>query len=74
MKISTDKEYKGAVHKVYSLMNLGDNNISDADAQKIEAMAKAIEIYEDNVLKIMPLPVTVAFIVQDKIAATKEKR
>jgi transcriptional regulator with XRE-family HTH domain len=32
-------------------------------------MAKAIEYYEDYVLKIMPLPVTVASIVHDRIEA-----
>lgn len=68
MKILNNKDYKEAVHKVYSLMNKGDKNITDAEAAKIEVMAKAIEDYEDNVLKIMPLPVTVASIVQDKIA------
>jgi HTH-type transcriptional regulator/antitoxin HigA len=68
MKIATNKQYKEAVHRVYSLMNKGDNNITEADAHQIEIMAKAIEDYEDNVLKIMPLPVTVASIVQDKIA------
>ncbi len=67
MKIVNNKEYKEAVHKVYGLMNKGDENITDADARKIEIMAKAIEDYEDNVLKIMPLPITVASIVQDKI-------
>jgi len=68
MKILNNKDYKEAVHQVYSLMNKGDKNITDAEAAKIEVMAKAIEDYEDNVLKIMPLPVTVASMVQDKIA------
>ena len=67
MKISNNKDYKETVHKVYSLMNKGDKNITDAEAAKIEILAKAIEDYEDNVLKIMPLPVTVASIVQEKI-------
>jgi HTH-type transcriptional regulator/antitoxin HigA len=68
MKLSNNKQYKEAVHKIYNLMNKDDGNITDADAGEIEKMAKAIEDYEDNVLKIMPLPVTVASIVQDKIA------
>lgn len=67
MKILNNKDYKEAVHKVYSLMNKGDKNITDAEAAKIKVMASAIEEYEDNVLKIMPLPVTVASMVQDKI-------
>ncbi len=56
------------MHKVYSLMNKGDKNITDAEAEKIAEMAKAIEDYEDHALKIMPLPITVASIVQEKIA------
>jgi HTH-type transcriptional regulator / antitoxin HigA len=67
MKLSSNKQYKEAVHKIYGLMNKGDSNITDDEAREIEKMAKAIEDYEDNVLKIMPLPVTVASIVQDKI-------
>lgn len=68
MKTVTNKQYKEAVPKVYSLMNKGDKNITDEEAANIEEMAKAIEDYEDNVLKVMPLPVTVASTVQDKIA------
>jgi HTH-type transcriptional regulator/antitoxin HigA len=68
MKILNNKEYKEAVHLVYSLMSSGDKNITDDEAEKIKIMAKAIEEYEDNVLKIMPLPVTVVSMVQEKIA------
>ncbi|TDX00341.1 helix-turn-helix domain-containing protein [Dinghuibacter silviterrae] len=67
MEIKSNKAYKEAVHKVYSLMNKGDVHISEAEAAEIELLSKAIEYYEDHVLKIMPLPVTVATIVQDKI-------
>lgn len=48
-------------------MSKGEANITEAEAAEIEAMAKTIEDYEDTVLKIMPLPVTVASIVQEKI-------
>jgi HTH-type transcriptional regulator/antitoxin HigA len=44
----------------YSNQNKGDINITDAGAAKIEVIAKAIEVYEDDVLKIMPSPVTIA--------------
>lgn len=68
MKIKSNVEYKRALHKVYNLMNKGEENITDAEANQIEKLAKAIEDYEDHVLKIMPLPVTINSIVQDKIA------
>lgn len=67
MKIKSNKEYKEALHKVYNLMNKGEQNITDAEATQLEQMAKAVEYYEDHVLQIMPLPVTVATVVQDKI-------
>jgi antitoxin component HigA of HigAB toxin-antitoxin module len=67
LKIKSNKEYKEALHKVYQLMNKGEKNITSAEAAQIEAMAKVVEYYEDHVLKIMPLPVTIASIVHDKI-------
>lgn len=67
IKITTNKEYKEALHTVYNLMNKGEKNVTAAEARQIEQMAKVIEKYEDEVLKIMPLPVTVASIVQEKI-------
>lgn len=67
MKIKDNISYKKALHEVYSLMNKGEKNISSKDAAAIETMAKAIEYYEDHVLKIMPLPVTVTAVVQAKI-------
>lgn len=67
MKIKTNIEYKNALHKVYNLMNKGEANITDAQAKQAEKLAKAIEVYEDQVLKIMPLPVTINSVVQEKI-------
>lgn len=67
MKIASNKDYKNAVHKVYQLMSKGEANITNAEAATIEAMAKAIEQYEDAVLKVAPGLVTVATIVQEKI-------
>ncbi len=67
MKITNNKEYKKALHEVYALMNKGEKNITTRDATKIEELSKAIEYYEDHVLEIMPLPVTVNSIVQKKI-------
>jgi len=67
MKIRDNNHYKKAVHEVYVLMSKGEAKITHAEAKKIEQLAKAIEDYEDNVLKIMPLKVTVSSIVQEKI-------
>ena len=71
MKIENNKQYKQALHNVYALMNKGEKSISNKEAKKIEQLAKAIEDYEDNVLKIMPLPGTVSDIVQEKITELK---
>ncbi len=68
MTIKDNTSYKKALHEVYSLMNKGEKNITEADAAAIETLAKAIEYYEDHVLKIMPLPVTVTSVIQEKIA------
>lgn len=67
IKIPNNKAYKDAVHEVYRLMNKGDKHITDEEAATIESLAKAIEEYEDAVLSVMPLPVTIASVVQDKI-------
>lgn len=67
MKIKNNKEYKEALHKVYQLMNKGEDKITDDEAAQVERLAKAIEYYEDYDLKIMPLPVTVVSLVQDKV-------
>lgn len=67
MRIKNQKEYKRAVYKVYQLMDKGDA-MTNTEAKEAEAFAKAIEDYEDTVLKIMPLKVTVNSIVQDKIS------
>lgn len=42
MKIKTNIEYKNASHKVYNLMNNGEENITDAQAKQAEKLAKAI--------------------------------
>jgi antitoxin component HigA of HigAB toxin-antitoxin module len=67
MKIKNNKEYKEALHKIYQLMNKGEGNITDAEAEQVKQMANDIEYYEDHILKIMPLPVTVASIVREKV-------
>lgn len=58
MKISNNKEYREAVLTVFNIMNKGENNISNSEALEIRILSKAIENYEDNLPKTMPLPVT----------------
>ncbi len=47
-------------------MNKGEGNLTDAEAREIETTAKAIEYYEDYILKLMPMPVTINAVVQQK--------
>jgi len=68
MKITSNKQYKQALHELYGLMNKGSDGLTEADYKAVEQMGKEIERYEDEELKIMPLPVTISGIVQDKIA------
>jgi len=54
MKIKTPAEYKNALQKVYNTMNKGEKNITEAQTKKTQKLTKAIEDYEDNVLKVAP--------------------
>lgn len=45
----------------------GFNSLSTADADELCRLGLLAEQYEDNVLKLMPLPVTIKAIVQHKI-------
>jgi antitoxin component HigA of HigAB toxin-antitoxin module len=55
MEIKNDIEYETALSQVYKLMNKPEENITNEDLAVIDARAKAIEYYEDHVLKIMPI-------------------
>lgn len=66
MIISNNQQYKQAIGEVYVLMNKGEKNINDIEAKQIEDMAKAIEYYEDHILKLMPIRITVNTVVQQK--------
>lgn len=68
MMIENNLEYKDALKKAYDLMNKGDGNISEKEAKELETIAKAVEYYEDNILKLMPIPVTIIEVVQQKVA------
>jgi HTH-type transcriptional regulator / antitoxin HigA len=67
MKIETLEQYKEALQEVYVLMNKGESNLTETEKAQIGSMAKAIEHYEDHVLKIMPLTPSIATIVQLKL-------
>jgi HTH-type transcriptional regulator/antitoxin HigA len=45
----------------------GFNSLSAAEAEELSHLSLLVEHYEDNVLKIMPLPVTINSVVQHKI-------
>lgn len=45
----------------------GFNSLVKADAEELSHLGLLAEQYEDNVLKIMPLPVTINAVVQHKI-------
>ena len=45
----------------------GFNFLTDAEKEELNYLSLLAEQYEDNVLKIMPLPVTISSVVQHKI-------
>ncbi len=45
----------------------GFNSLSKANAEELSRIGLLAEQYEDNVLKLMPLPVTIKAVVQHKI-------
>lgn len=55
MKIANNSQYKEMLHLIYKHMNKSADNMSEAEAGQIQIMAKAIEFYEDNILKLMPI-------------------
>ncbi len=57
-KITTEKAYSNALADVYSLMQIGENNLTDNDTTSIATMAKAIQDYE-KVHYPFPMPKTI---------------
>jgi len=45
----------------------GFNSLAKTDAEELSSLGLLAEQYEDNVLKLMPLPVTINAVVQHKI-------
>lgn len=63
--IKSEKEYEDALEEVNDLMKKGDDYISDEEADRVEALALAIQAYE-NIHYPFPIPKSVPEIVEQK--------
>lgn len=69
-KINTETAYNQALAAVYKLMQKGEENITDKEANKITTMAKAIQEYEKMHYP-FPVPKTIKEIVELKMFEKK---
>jgi antitoxin component HigA of HigAB toxin-antitoxin module len=71
--ITTKKAYHETMVAVYELMNKGEANLTKKELDKMEAMAKAAEEYEDNVLGLKPAkkPETITALIEQKMYEKK---
>ena len=71
--ITSKKVYHETMVAVYDLMNKGEANLTEKELNKLEAMAKAAEEYEDNVLGLKPVkkPETIAAVIEQKMYENK---
>ena len=65
-RINSETAYNTALEEVYKLMQKGEENISDKDAQNISEMARAIQEYE-KIHHPFPLPKTLNEVVELKM-------
>lgn len=72
-KINSETTYNKALEEVYKLMQKGEENISDDDAENISVMAKAIQEYE-KIHHPFPLPKTLNEVVELKMFEKKLNR
>ena len=77
-QITSEKQYHETMILIYDLMDKGELNISDTEAQKLIAMTTATEKFEDEILGLKPtktpdsLPeVLEIFMHQNKISQAK---
>ncbi|SDG64697.1 Helix-turn-helix domain-containing protein [Dyadobacter soli] len=63
--LQSEEEYEASLEELNTLMKKGEENISDAEADRIEALALAIEAYED-IHYPFPIPKTIPEIVERK--------
>jgi len=52
--IDSDETYDGVMVIIYDLMNKGESNLTPAELERLENMAKAVEKYEDEILHLKP--------------------
>ena len=71
--IPSKKAYHETMVAVYNLMNKGEANLTSKELKTLEAMAKAAEEYEDNVLGLRPSkePQTIAELLEQKMYENK---
>jgi HTH-type transcriptional regulator/antitoxin HigA len=71
--IPSKKAYHETMVAIYNLMNKGEANLTSKELKTLEAMAKAAEDYEDNVLGLKPAkpPKTIAELVEQKMYENK---
>ena len=53
--ITSEKHYHQTMIMIYDLMNKGEAGLTDADTEKLAAMANATEKFEDEVLGLKPV-------------------
>ncbi len=71
--ITSKKAYHETMVTVYNLMNKGEANLTSVELKKLEAMAKAAEDYEDNVLglQLTKEPKTLTELIERKMYENK---
>ncbi|MEO9209695.1 MAG: helix-turn-helix domain-containing protein [Ginsengibacter sp.] len=72
-KITSEKVYSKALTEIYHLMQKGENNLTEKDANNISDMAKIIQDYE-KVNYPFPMPKTIGEIVELKMFEKKLNR
>jgi HTH-type transcriptional regulator/antitoxin HigA len=73
IEINSKKEYHEMMVAIYNLMNKGEGKLTKLEVNKLSQMAKATELYEDNVLGLKPFkePETISEIVELKLFENK---
>lgn len=71
-KIRTEAQYHQIMGLIEAFINKatdigGFHMLSEAEANELEKLSLLAEQYEDQVLKVMPIPVTINAVVQHKI-------
>lgn len=71
-KIRTEAQYDQIMQLIETFLKKatdggGFHSLSEAESNELEKLSLLAEQYEDNVLKIMPLPITINTLLQHKI-------